>query len=178
LGGPKKTRVQLGPFVGSTGIGPSPPRNPCEHPPCHKRRPREAWHSGAGCPRMAMATVGVPGQKDWRREECRQGRLERGRHAGHGAATPRLKAVPTEEIPRSALYGWNRSCDSAESKVARGDQGNAGSVCHTAGGEYRAERQPFMGLSHRAGSVRGVRGERDVRPGWDAGSNYPQDGAG
>ena len=135
LGGPEKTRVQLGPFVGSTELRPS-----------HQGiRASALPATSAGRERRGTAAPGAPnGEGD--RERPRAERLAaRGmppsvtgtrRHAGHGAATPRLKAVPTEEIPRSALYGWNRSCDSAESKVAREDQGNAGSVRHAAGGEY------------------------------------------
>ena len=150
MGGLQKTGVQLGPYVGSTGLRPSPPKQPCERPPCHQRRPRETGHSGARSPEWR-----------WRPWSSSAGRFEEretppratgaGRHAGHGARAPQPKGVTTAENPRSALYGWNRSCDSAESKVARGDRENAGSVRHATGDELGTERQPFMGVSHRAG---------------------------
>lgn len=89
MGGLQKTGVQLGPFVGSTGLRPSPPKQPRERPPCHQRQPRETGHSGAGCPRMAMATVASRGRKVPGERNAAKGDRSRGgiRDTGRGRSS-------------------------------------------------------------------------------------------
>ena len=70
MGGPKKTRVQLGPFVGSTERRPSPQGIRASALPIPGAGRERLGTAAPAAPRMAMATMGVQGPEDSRGEDA------------------------------------------------------------------------------------------------------------
>jgi hypothetical protein len=113
-------------------------------PSLSRRRPQEARHRGAGCPRMAMAIVGVQVPEDSRGEECRQARPEHEGMPDTGRRRPGRKRFR----PKKILIG---RCTAGIDRATLLD---------------RKSREGIRGMQDRCVMLRAVNTERNVNRSW------------
>lgn len=86
---------------------PVTPRNPCERPPFHKRRPREKRHSGSGCPVWRCRPWSSKGRKVRGARNAAKGELSAQGMPDTGRCRPGRKRFRPKKIHDPRCTGGN-----------------------------------------------------------------------